>query len=152
MFSTPQRGLRSDTGYGFISQFALVMSSAERLVLASLEDCRDVVVQLATKWSDVDPDARRNNIPDRTVELSILDLDVSFRGRLVEGDLVDIVEEMDPTKPDVRVVMTSDDLLAMNNGELKFAHAWATGRVRLDAGIRDLLRLRTLMNRSAKSN
>lgn len=128
------------------------MSSAEGFVLASLEECRDVVIELATKWSDVDPEARKKHIPDRTVELSILDLDVSFRGRLVDGDLVDIVEEIDPTKPDVRVVMTSDDLLAMTNGELKFAHAWATGRVRLDASIRDLLRLRTMMSKNAKSS
>ena len=39
---------------------------------------------------------------------------------------------------------TSDDLVAMTNGDLSFAHAWATGQVRLDASLRDLLRLRSL--------
>ena len=70
----------------------------------------------------------------------------------VRGELIDIVESECPEKPNVRLVMTSDDLVAMTNGELKFAHAWATGRVRLDASIRDLLRLRTMMNKNAKSS
>ena len=42
--------------------------------------------------------------------------------------------------------MSSDDLVAMTNRELSFAHAWATGRVRLDASFRDLLRLRALLS------
>jgi len=124
----------------------------ERFALASLDECRDVVEVLTAKWSDVDPEARKKNIPDRTLELMLLDLDVSFCGRLHEGELVDIVEAECPEKPNVRLVMTSDDLVAMTNGELKFAHAWATGRVRLDASIRDLLRLRTMMNKNAKSS
>ena len=31
------------------------------------------------------------------------------------------------------------------DGRLPFPHAWATGRIRLDASFRDLLRLRSLM-------
>ena len=113
--------------------------------MASLDDCRVVVQDLAAKLSDVDPDARKKHIPDRTLELKLLDLDVSFRGRLHQGELIDIEESEETSKPDVRLVMSSDDLISMTNGDLKFAHAWATGRVRLDASIRDLLRLRNLL-------
>lgn len=41
--------------------------------------------------------------------------------------------------------MSGDDLLALVAGELKFAKAWASGRVRLEAGFRDLLRLKSLL-------
>lgn len=41
--------------------------------------------------------------------------------------------------------MTGDDLVAMVGGDLNFAKAWASGRVRLEAGFRDLLRLRSLL-------
>jgi hypothetical protein len=33
----------------------------------------------------------------------------------------------------------------MVDGRLNFAKAWASGRIRLEAGFRDLLRLRTLL-------
>jgi hypothetical protein len=33
----------------------------------------------------------------------------------------------------------------MVDGSLNFAKAWGSGRVRLEAGLRDLLRLRTLL-------
>jgi hypothetical protein len=38
--------------------------------------------------------------------------------------------------------MTSDDLIALTEKRLSFPHAWATGRVHLDASFRALLRLR----------
>ena len=117
----------------------------EGILVASLDDCREVVHELADKLGTVDPDARKKHIPDRTLQLTLLDLDVSFRGRLHDGELIDIQESEDTSKPNVRLVMTSDDLIALTNGELNFAHAWATGRIRLDASLRDLLRLRKLM-------
>jgi hypothetical protein len=45
----------------------------------------------------------------------------------------------------VRLTVDSDDLLALCQGELPFATAWARGRVRIDASVLDLLRLRTLI-------
>lgn len=155
VFSTPHRKFARETRYGFDTPLfdtplPVGKNSAERNALASLEECRTTVVLLATRWSDIDGDTRKQNVPDRTLELTILDLDVSFRGRFHEGDLIDIVEGNDPDKPNIRIVMSSDDLIAMTNGELKFAHAWATGRVRLDASLRDLLRMRAIANRTSK--
>ena len=48
-------------------------------------------------------------------------------------------------KADIRLTMASDDLVALTDGRLQFGPAWATGRVRLEAGLRDLLRLRKLL-------
>jgi putative sterol carrier protein len=57
--------------------------------------------------------------------------------------LVDIAEsEADAAQ--IRLEMSSDDLLALVDGRLNLATAWATGRVRVHAGVRDLIRLRSL--------
>jgi hypothetical protein len=41
--------------------------------------------------------------------------------------------------------MSGDDLVALVNGELNFAKAWGSGRVKLEAGLRDLFQLRKLL-------
>jgi hypothetical protein len=41
--------------------------------------------------------------------------------------------------------MAGDDLLALVDGELNFAKAWGGGRVKLEAGLLDLFRLRKLL-------
>jgi hypothetical protein len=41
--------------------------------------------------------------------------------------------------------MNSDDLIELTDKRLHFSHAWATGRLHLDASLRDLLRLRGLL-------
>lgn len=114
--------------------------------MASLEDCRAALDELFARLSTVDKKHRENKIPDRTLSLHLLDHDTEFRGTLHKGELLDVTEgEPDGSKADFRLTMNSDDLIAMTNGELSFAHAWATGRVRLDASLRDLLRLRSLL-------
>ena len=41
--------------------------------------------------------------------------------------------------------MTSDDLIDLTDKRIRFTQAWASGRIHLDASLRDLLRLRGLM-------
>lgn len=114
--------------------------------MASLDDCRAALDELVARLATVDKQHRESKIPDRTLSLHVLDHDMMFRGTLHKGELVDIVEtEPEGPKSDIRLSMTSDDLVAMTNHELSFAHAWATGRVRLDASLRDLLRMRSLL-------
>ena len=40
--------------------------------------------------------------------------------------------------------MSSDDLIRFVAGELNFASAWAAGRVKVDARVVDLLKLRSI--------
>jgi putative sterol carrier protein len=113
--------------------------------MASVEQCRDALAELASRLSTVDAQHREKTIPDRTLSLHLLDLDVMFAGVLHKGELTHIVEA-DPHAPkaDIRLSMSSDDLIALTDRKLSFPHAWATGKVRLDASFRDLLRLRSL--------
>ena len=114
--------------------------------MASLDDCRAALDELNQRLSAVDKQHRESKIPDRTLSLHLLDHDVMFRGTLHKGELINITEgEPEGPKSDIRLTMSSDDLVAMTNREQSFAHAWATGRVRLDASFRDLLRLRALL-------
>ncbi len=72
---------------------------------------------------------------------------MTFTGRLSEGriQVLDTVEGPPREKAEIRLAMTGDDLVAMVDGELSFAKAWGSGRVRLEAGFRDLLKLRSLL-------
>jgi hypothetical protein len=112
--------------------------------MASVEQCEAALAVLAARLDEYPHEQRRQHIPDRTVELTLLDLDVTFRGRLHDGQLVDITRGRGE-KPNIRLTMSSDDLIDLTDKRLAFSHAWATGRLHLDAGLRDLLRLRKLM-------
>jgi hypothetical protein len=57
----------------------------------------------------------------------------------------DTLQGPPPERAEIRLVTTGDDLVALVNGELNFAKAWGSGRVRLEAGLRDLFRLRRLL-------
>jgi hypothetical protein len=85
---------------------------------------------------------------DRSLSCRLTDLEQVVRGQLAQGKVRDlhVVPEGDPTpQADIRLTMTSDDLVALTDGRLSFGPAWASGRVKLEAGFRDLLRLRKLL-------
>lgn len=115
------------------------------LQMASVEQCEAALAVLADRLEEYPHEQRRNGIPERTLELTLLDLDVTFRGRLHDGQLLDITRGRGADKPNVRLTMNSDDLIDLTDRRLTFSHAWATRRLTLDASLRDLLRLRRLM-------
>jgi hypothetical protein len=85
---------------------------------------------------------------DRSVSCRLTDLDEVVVGRLGGGtvrDLHVLPHGPEVPKADIRLTMASDDLIALTDGQLAFGPAWATGRVKLEAGLRDLLRLRKIL-------
>jgi hypothetical protein len=85
---------------------------------------------------------------DRSLSCRLTDLQQMVLGRLNSGSVRDlrvVPEGPDLPRADIRLTMTSDDLVALTEGQLHFGHAWATGRVKLEAGLRDLLRLRKIL-------
>jgi hypothetical protein len=99
---------------------------------------------LAKRLADVDGDLRRKHAVDRTVSCRITDLETDFSGRISDGELVEIKQEPLPDAQ-IKLALSSDDLVALTNGHLNVAAAWASGRLRVDASIKDLLRLRALL-------
>lgn len=92
-------------------------------------------------------------LPERTLAIEVLDHDVVFRGRLVAGRIVDVVEHdaatltaPDLTPAAVTLAATSDVLVQVLTGQLTFPHAWASGQVRVQASLKDLWTLRRLVS------
>ena len=112
--------------------------------MASVDDCRLALDNLAARMNDLDEDVRSRNAPDRTLSLRLSDLDVAFVGRIHDGSLTDVIVDGGGERAQLRLQCTSDDLLALTEGELNPAAAWASGRLRIEASPLDLLRLRSL--------
>ena len=114
--------------------------------MADIEAVREAIQSLGVILDDADPDVRRK-IPDRSVSAWIKDLDVAFAARLHSGDLVDITE-IDPSErkaADLKLTLSSDDLLEVVAGRLHFGSAWAKGRIKVDARLRDVFELRKFL-------
>lgn len=114
--------------------------------MASVEECGQALRTLAANMAATDPAVRARNSLDRSLSCRITDLDVVFAGRLHDGLLDDIrqVETATADTAQVKLTMSSDDLLALVAGRLNFAAAWASGRVKLSAGVFDLIKLRSM--------
>ncbi|MFF8832708.1 sterol-binding protein [Streptomyces sp. NPDC015131] len=115
--------------------------------MATIEECRSALDKLAGSLPHANGAVRGAAALDRTLSCHITDLDVTFTGRLTDGriEVLDRVDGPPPERAEIRLAMTGDDLVAMVDGDLHFARAWGSGRVRLEAGFRDLLRLRSLL-------
>ncbi len=111
--------------------------------MATREECLAAILEVVERFNDHDAGGKRERVPQRTVGCTILDLDVTYRGRLDRGFIVGVAESQEH-QADIRILCTSDDLVAMVNRDVGFAHLYSTGRVRIDATLRDLIRLRSL--------
>ncbi|MFI0981485.1 SCP2 sterol-binding domain-containing protein [Streptomyces sp. NPDC021093] len=116
--------------------------------MATMEECRAALDKLSDNLSGSDNAGVRSVASfDRSLSCHLTDLDQTFTGRFSDGRID--VEDSWPGPPreraQIRLAMTGDDLVAMVDGELNFAKSWATGRVKLEAGFRDLLHLRKLL-------
>jgi hypothetical protein len=111
--------------------------------MATVEQCRQALNDVAARMA-ADPEAAARVNLDRSIAVDIRDLAVSFTGRLRGGAIVDLAEGSDP-KAQIRLSVSSDDLLALVAGSLNFAGAWASGRLSVKASFGDLLKLRKLL-------
>lgn len=112
--------------------------------MATVEQCEAAMQAFAAQLSGLDAETKRRTVLDRSVTCHIRDLGVTFRGQLRDGALQD-VGRTDGANGQIRLTMTSDDLLRLVDGSLNFAKAWATGRIKVEASVFDLLKLRTLL-------
>jgi hypothetical protein len=115
--------------------------------MATTEECRAALERLSENMSRARGGAAEAVALDRSLSCRISDLDLTFTGRLAGGRIRDVaaVPGTPAERAQIRLTMTGDDLVALVGGDLNFARAWASGRVKLEAGLRDLLRLRTLL-------
>ncbi|WP_037908004.1 sterol-binding protein [Actinacidiphila yeochonensis] len=115
--------------------------------MATLEECRAALDVLSANLATAQEGVRQAVQLDRSLSCRITDLDTTFTGRLARGGIHDVaaVPGVPADRAQIRLEMTGDDLVDLVAGRLDFAKAWGSGRVRVQAGLRDVLRLRSLL-------
>jgi hypothetical protein len=111
--------------------------------MATEQECEQALRRFATRLDDMSDADRAKHRLERTVSCHITDLDVTFHARLKDACLLDVTTEPRP-KAQLRLAMSGDDLLALVDGDLDFIRAWTSGRLKVQASVLDLIRLRSL--------
>lgn len=112
--------------------------------MATIEEVDQILGDLLLRLGDVDPGTRSLMPSNRTIEARCPDLDLVRHAIWRDGNL-EVLATPPPRRADIRISLASDDLLALHRGELTFSRAYAANRVRLDASMTDLLRLRAIL-------
>ena len=112
--------------------------------MATIDECRAALQRLAGKLREVDEEDRKRHAFDRTLSCHVPDLGVTFSGELRDGHIQNISTEPAP-KAQIRLTADSDNLVAVTDGHLGFGQAWLSGKVRVEAGVRDLLKLKSML-------
>ena len=112
--------------------------------MATVEECEAAMHELADRLGSPDGAQARGKLIDRSISCHLRDLGVTFGGQLRGGEIVDIHRTPEPDGQ-IKLTTTSDDLVALVNGQLNFARAWASGRLKVDASVFDLLKLRSFL-------
>ena len=113
--------------------------------MKSAEECREALQKLAGRLSELSQDDRDNYFGNRSISVTIPDLGVTYATTLGGGD--DPVREVAPGGPpaDIRLTANSDEVVSLAESPMNIARAWMAGRVKIEASVRDLFRLRKLL-------
>jgi putative sterol carrier protein len=113
--------------------------------MTSAEECRAALQKLASRLSELPPNEREQYFGNRTISVTIPDLNVTYVTLLGSGD--DPVREAAPGDPpaDIRMTANSDEVAALAEQPMNIARAWMSGRVKIEASMKDLFRLRRLL-------
>lgn len=95
------------------------------------------------KW-DNDPDFRDElEGKDRDILLELTD--VGSWTIVVRGGRLEEIGEHEPDDPDVRLTAKSEDFLAVFDGDLSPLRAYMTNRIDVDAGLGDILLVKSFL-------
>ncbi|MGI8681675.1 MAG: hypothetical protein ACR2JO_06025 [Mycobacteriales bacterium] len=114
--------------------------------MATQQDCEAALRRLAGSLAGAGPEAS-GKVLNRSVSCTVPDLGITFTGELRDGTLTDMAAAPAGTAPraQIRLTVGSDDLVSLTDGRLGFGSAWTQGRLKVDASMLDLLRLRRLL-------
>jgi hypothetical protein len=115
--------------------------------MATVDECRAALGQLVEQFGEISAEDRAKHVVERRLACRISDLEITFYGRIHRHGL-DPFKEVPPEdgRPaEVKLTISSADLISLVNGELDMGRALLGGRVKIDASLTDLLRLRRLL-------
>lgn len=112
--------------------------------MAEVEEVERILDELFARLGRNDQ-SLRSSIPGRRV-IKATCPDISLTRMAVwEGGTLTDIDEPSVDHADIRISMQSDDLVRLAAGELSLTEAYLSGRVRIDAPMSDLLRLRAAL-------
>ena len=112
--------------------------------MATEDQVEQILVQLLQKLGQVDDTTRAMLPSHRVIEARCPDLDLVRHASWRRGDL-ELLSDPPLRRPDIRISVHSDDLVQIASGELPFSRALSSNRLRLDASMADLIRLRAVL-------
>jgi hypothetical protein len=114
--------------------------------MATAEECRKALEHLMGRLSEMSPEDRAAYLADRAISCTVDDLGITFLTRLGPDGAGPVTEATGEEPPaQVRFTMKSDVLLAIADNPESIPRAWLTGRLKIEASVFDLLRLRKLL-------
>lgn len=113
-------------------------------IVAARSDVERTLRSLIGRLNDADPSAKGGLPADRTIACVLPDLATCYRANLRKGRVSRPSPADEPEDGDVVFTVSSDDLMALAEGRLSLPAAVVTGKLRIDAGPRDLLLLRRM--------
>ncbi|WP_431869472.1 SCP2 sterol-binding domain-containing protein [Nocardiopsis eucommiae] len=115
--------------------------------MSSIDACLEGIARANERILAQPLDRRREHIRERTVRVIVPDLETAFDMRLTVDGLTDVTPGplVASGSAQVRVTVTSDDLVALAEDRLDPAVALITRRLKVDATLSDMLRLRRVL-------
>ena len=111
--------------------------------MATAEECRLALERLTGQIADMDPADREAYLVERNISCTVSDLGVTFVTKLSPNGASPVREANGSEPPaQVRFTTKSDDLVAIAADPPSIGRAWLTGRLKVEASIWDILRLR----------
>lgn len=116
--------------------------------LASKRQVESKLRQLIDRLDEAGPEAQAQlarALPDpRVIQMDLPDLDESFWTELSDGKL-GALQTGKPDDCDIRMTASSDDLIAMIDGEKSLFSSYLAGHIKVQASLSDLMALRRLL-------
>lgn len=112
--------------------------------MAELEEVERILDELLERLGDLDDGALAMMPAQRIIRAACPDLDLVRYARWHDGTLT-VLAEPPGRRADIRISVRSDDLVKLVAGEMTFSQAYVGGRLRIDASMSDLLRLRAAL-------
>ena len=114
--------------------------------MASAEECREALQTLTTRLAEMSPQDRASYFGKRSMSCLVTDLDVTFITRFTDHGSEPVKEAAHDEPPaDIRLTAISNDVISLSATPANIARMWLSGRVKVQASMRDLLALRRLL-------
>ncbi|MEU1900476.1 SCP2 sterol-binding domain-containing protein [Nocardiopsis dassonvillei] len=116
--------------------------------MSSIDTCLAGIEKVNQRILAQSDEKRRKYIRERSLSVEVPDLETVFDMRLTLDGLVDITHrpaDRPAPRAQVRITVASEDLVALAEDRLDVAKAVFGRRVRIDASVGDLLRVRKLL-------